>query len=89
MTERKGPITVKTGDIFPIIKKWLYSEHDIFVRELVANATDAITKRASMARTKNMEVPEGQVQVTVNKSKKTITFTDNGIGMNEAEVEKY
>ncbi|HAZ14277.1 MAG: hypothetical protein A2X86_18805 [Bdellovibrionales bacterium GWA2_49_15] len=89
MTERKGPITVKTGDIFPIIKKWLYSEHDIFVRELVANATDAITKRASLARTKNTEVPEGYIQVNVNKSKKTITISDNGLGMNEAEVEKY
>ncbi len=57
MSTRKGSISVKTNDIFPIIKKWLYSEHDIFIRELVANATDAITKRATLARTLNQEVP--------------------------------
>jgi len=89
MTERKGPITVKTGDIFPIIKKWLYSEHDIFVRELVANATDAITKRQVLARTQNVEVPAGTISTTVSKENKTITISDNGVGMTENEVEKY
>lgn len=89
MSERKGTITVETGDIFPIIKKWLYSEHDIFLRELVSNSTDAITKRATLARTRNTELPEGRIDVSVNKSNKTITIEDNGLGMSEAEVEKY
>lgn len=89
MTSRKGTISVNTNDIFPIIKKWLYSEHDIFLRELVANATDAITKRATLARVKNQEIPTGRVTVTVNKPEKTIIIEDNGLGMSEAEVEKY
>lgn len=86
---RKGSISVKTQDIFPIIKKWLYSEHDIFLRELVSNACDAITKRHAFARTENIEAPEGQVEVLVNKTEGTITIKDNGLGMNEEEVEKY
>lgn len=89
MTSKKGTISVNTTDIFPIIKKWLYSEHDIFLRELVANATDAITKRATLARTENLEIPTGKIEVTVNKTAKTITISDNGLGMTEAEVEKY
>jgi molecular chaperone HtpG len=89
MTSRKGTISVNTSDIFPIIKKWLYSEHDIFLRELVANATDAITKRATMARVANFEIPTGKINVTINKTAKTITLEDNGIGMTEEEVEKY
>ncbi|PIP94493.1 MAG: molecular chaperone HtpG [Bdellovibrio sp. CG12_big_fil_rev_8_21_14_0_65_39_13] len=89
MTERKGNIKVQTSDIFPIIKKWLYSEHDIFVRELVSNATDAITKRATLGRNKNTEIPEGKISVAINKTLKTITITDNGLGMTEEEVEKY
>ena len=89
MTSRKGTISVNTNDIFPIIKKWLYSEHDIFLRELVANSTDAITKRATLARVANQEIPTGKITVTVNKTAKTITLEDNGIGMTEAEVEKY
>ncbi|MCT4641428.1 MAG: molecular chaperone HtpG [Bacteriovoracaceae bacterium] len=89
MSVKKGNISVNTSDIFPIIKKWLYSEHDIFVRELVSNACDAITKRATLARTSGDEVPTGKVTVSVNKEAKTITISDNGIGMNEQEVEKY
>ncbi len=89
MSERQGNISVNTSDIFPIIKKWLYSEHDIFIRELVANATDAITKRATLARTRNEEIPVGSVEVSVNKTAKTITVKDNGLGMTEEEVEKY
>jgi molecular chaperone HtpG len=89
MTSRKGTISVQTNDIFPIIKKWLYSEHDIFLRELVANATDAITKRGTLARTSNQEIPTGKIQVTVDKTAKTIVIEDNGLGMTEAEVEKY
>jgi molecular chaperone HtpG len=89
MTTRKGSISVKTNDIFPIIKKWLYSEHDIFIRELVSNACDAITKRATLARAQGLETPAGRVEIEVNKSAKTITVSDNGLGMSEAEVEKY
>ncbi|MBP5297055.1 MAG: ATP-binding protein, partial [Bacteriovoracaceae bacterium] len=89
MATRVGTISVETENIFPIIQKWLYSEHDIFLRELVANGTDAITKRAIYARTKNMEIPEGQVDVTVYRKDKKITITDNGIGMTEEEVERY
>ena len=89
MTSRKGTISVNTNDIFPIIKKWLYSEHDIFLRELTANATDAITKRATLARTMNQEIPTGKITVTVDKNAKTVSIEDNGLGMTEAEVEKY
>ena len=89
MTSRKGSISVNTSDIFPIIKKWLYSEHDIFLRELTANATDAITKRATLARNMNQEIPTGKITVTVDKNAKTVTIEDNGLGMTEAEVEKY
>ncbi|RLA65568.1 MAG: molecular chaperone HtpG [Epsilonproteobacteria bacterium] len=89
MTARTGTISVKTSDIFPIIKKWLYSEHDIFLRELVANATDAITKRAGLGRTRNEKIPEGEISVSVNKGEKTIIISDNGLGMSETEVEKY
>lgn len=89
MTVRKGSISVKTNDIFPIIKKWLYSEHDIFVRELVSNACDAITKRATLARSQGHEVPEGKVNITINKSENLITISDNGLGMTDTEVEKY
>ncbi len=86
---RKGKISVETSDILPIIKKWLYSEHDIFIRELVANSTDAITKRIANARLKNQNIPEGKIEITVSKQNKTIIIEDNGIGMTENEVEKY
>lgn len=89
MTEKTGNISVNTADIFPIIKKWLYSEHDIFIRELVANATDAITKRATLSRNLNVQIPTGSISITVNKDEKLITISDNGIGMTEDEVEKY
>jgi molecular chaperone HtpG len=89
MSTRKGSISVKTNDIFPIIKKWLYSEHDIFIRELVSNASDAITKRHTIARSQGHETPEGKVKIELNKELKTITIEDNGLGMTEAEVEKY
>lgn len=89
MSTRKGSISVKTNDIFPIIKKWLYSEHDIFVRELVSNACDAITKRHTLARSQGHETPEGSVKLEVNKTDRKITIEDNGLGMTESEVEKY
>ena len=86
---RKGKISVQTTDIFPIIKKWLYSEHDIFLRELVANATDAITKRSTLGRIRNELIPTGEIKISVDKKNKTIVVSDNGIGMTEPEVEKY
>ena len=89
MTTRKGSISVRTNDIFPIIKKWLYSEHDIFIRELVSNACDAITKRSTLARSQGHETPAGKVKIEVNKTDRTITVSDNGLGMTETEVEKY
>lgn len=89
MSSRKGSISVKTNDIFPIIKKWLYSEHDIFIRELVSNASDAITKRHTIARSQGHETPEGAIKIEVDKQKKTIVIEDNGIGLTESEVEKY
>lgn len=89
MSTRKGHISVNTSDIFPIIKKWLYSEHDIFVRELTSNACDAINKRSTLSRTKGLETPNGAVTVSIDKEKKTLTFKDNGLGMSESEVEKY
>jgi molecular chaperone HtpG len=89
MSTRKGHISVNTTDIFPIIKKWLYSEHDIFIRELVSNATDAISKRATLARTTGQEVGDAKITVAIDKAAKTITFKDSGLGMNEEEVEKY
>ncbi len=89
MTTRKGSISVKTNDIFPIIKKWLYSEHDIFIRELVSNGCDAITKRTTLARTQGHETPPGRVEISLDKENKVITIQDNGLGMSEAEVEKY
>ena len=89
MTDRKGKIKVDTSHIFPIIKKWLYSEHDIFLRELVANGTDAINKRAVLARTQNQKIPTGEIKILVDKDAKTIEISDNGLGMTEEEVEKY
>jgi molecular chaperone HtpG len=89
MSTKKGTISVNTTDIFPIIKKWLYSEHDIFVRELVSNACDAITKRTTLARTSGAENVAPKVSVLLDKEAKTITFRDTGLGMSEEEVEKY
>ena len=89
MSTRKGSISVKTNDIFPIIKKWLYSEHDIFIRELVSNACDAITKRSTLARSQGHVAPDGKVTISVDKANRLITISDDGLGMTETEVEKY
>ena len=86
VTAEKGQISVHTENLFPIIKKWLYSEHDIFLRELAANATDAISKRANIGRTQNQEIPTGDIVLSVNRGKKTITFSDNGIGFAPTKV---
>lgn len=87
----KGGISVQTEHIFPVIKKWLYSDKDIFIRELVSNACDAITKHKRLVSLSNAEddgVPY-RIDVKVSKEDKTITVSDNGIGMSEDEVSKY
>lgn len=87
----KGNITVHTQNIFPVIKKWLYSDKDIFLREIVSNGCDAITKLKKVKDAGAM-IPtdeEYEVHVIVDKPNKTITVSDNGIGMTENEIEKY
>ncbi len=87
----KGKIGVTTENIFPIIKKFLYSDHEIFLRELVSNATDAIQKLRAFASAGDFsgELGELHVQITLDKKKKTLTVSDNGIGMSAAEMDKY
>ena len=88
---KKGGISVETAHIFPIIKKWLYSEKDIFLREIVSNATDAVTKLRRLSSLGQYD--DGgevySVRVTLDKEAKTLTVSDNGIGMTEEELEKY
>lgn len=87
----KGNITVHTQNIFPVIKKWLYSDKDIFLREIVSNGCDAITKLKKV-KDAGAALPtdeEYEVHVVVDKPNKTITVSDNGIGMTENEIEKY
>ncbi len=89
---KKGGISVETEHIFPIIKKWLYSEKEIFLREIVSNAADAVTKLKRLASLGKYEAEEGcayRIDVSFNKSMKTLTVADNGIGMTEEELEKY
>lgn len=91
MVEEKGTISINTENIFPIIKKFLYSDHEIFLRELVSNAVDATQKLKRLASmgeyTKNLD--EQKVKVSINKKLKTITVSDHGIGMTADEVKKY
>ncbi len=88
---KKGGISVETAHIFPIIKKWLYSDKDIFLREIVSNATDAITKLKRLSSLGKYDGNDETYSVIVNldKETKTITVSDNGIGMTENELEKY
>ncbi len=87
----KGNISIHTENIFPIIKKSLYTDHEIFLRELISNAVDAISKlkMASLAGEMQGEVGEPTVKIAVDKSKKTISVSDNGIGMTADEIKKY
>ncbi len=88
---KKGGISVETQNIFPVIKKWLYSDKDIFVRELVSNGCDAITKHkrlVSLGETQSDSTPY-RIDVTLDTELSTLTFSDNGIGMNEEEIDKY
>lgn len=92
MSERSGAISINTENIFPIIKKWLYSEKDIFIREIVSNASDAISKLDKLSNIGEVDLPEDnkwRISVKVNKKEKTIKIIDNGIGMTEEEVVKY
>ena len=91
MTLQKGKIDIKTEDIFPIIKKFLYSDHEIFLRELISNATDATSKLKTLASMGKFTGDLGDltIHVEVDKKKKTITIRDRGIGMTEDEVKKY
>ncbi|MBT3422055.1 MAG: molecular chaperone HtpG [Bacteroidetes bacterium] len=88
---KKGNLNVDTKDIFPIIKKFLYTDHEIFLRELISNATDAMRKIQVMAAKGDYtgELGKLQIEVKVDKKKKTLTISDNGIGMTEKEVEQY
>ncbi|MFZ5967803.1 MAG: molecular chaperone HtpG [Bacillota bacterium] len=92
MSKQKGNLSIHSENIFPIIKKWLYSDHDIFIRELVSNASDAITKIKrlnSLGEADLQGEKDFSVKVVLNKTAKTLTFIDNGIGMTEEEVQKY
>lgn len=87
-----GNISVSSENIFPIIKKWLYSDKDIFLRELVSNGCDAVTKLKKLASIGKADLPEGEefaVTVTLDKDAGTLSITDNGIGMTAEEIEKY
>ncbi len=90
-TRRSGDISVETAHIFPIIKKWLYSEKDIFLRELVSNAADAVTKYRRLISLVEIEADEEdfRITVTLDKTARTLTVSDNGIGMTEDEVLRY
>lgn len=92
MKEEQGNLSIDSENIFPIIKKWLYSDHDIFVRELVSNGCDAITKRKKLDVIGEATLPDdykAKITVTVSPEDKTIVFDDNGIGMTEDEVKEY
>ena len=92
MTMKKGSLSIDSENIFPIIKKWVYSDHDIFVRELVSNGCDAITKLKKLDMMGEYELPDdykAKIQVIVNPEEKTLKFIDNGLGMTAEEVEKY
>lgn len=89
---KKGSLTINSENIFPIIKKWLYSDHDIFYRELISNGCDAITKLKKLEIMGEWQKPEDlkfKIQITTDSNEKTITFQDNGIGMTMEEVDEY
>ncbi len=92
MNEKHGNLSINSDNIFPIIKKWLYSDHDIFFRELVSNGCDAITKLKKLDMMGEYALPEKykpQIQILVNPDEKTLKFIDNGLGMTGDEVEEY
>ena len=92
MSKRTGSLSINSENIFPIIKKWLYSDHDIFAREVISNGCDAITKLAKLEMMGEYEYPDGykkEIQIIVNPKEKTLKFIDTGLGMTAAEVEEY
>ena len=92
MAEKHGNLSINSDNLFPIIKKWLYSGHDIFYRELISNGCDAITKLKKLDMMGEYELPadyKPQIQVIVNPDEKTLKFIDNGLGMTADEVEEY
>ena len=92
MAEKRGNLSINSDNIFPIIKKWLYSDHDIFFRELISNGCDAITKLNKLNMMGEYNYPEGhknKVEVILDPEKKTLKFTDTGLGMTADEVEEY
>ncbi len=92
MAVKKGNLSISSENIFPIIKKWVYSDHDIFVREMVSNGCDAITKLKKLDMMGEYQLPDDYkpaIQVIVNPEEKTLKFIDNGIGMTADEVEEY
>ena len=92
MTEKHGNLSIDSDNLFPIIKKWLYSDHDIFYRELISNGCDAITKLKKLDMMGEYSLPadyKGKIQVLVNPDEKTIKIIDNGLGMTADEVEEY
>jgi len=92
MATKKGSLSITSENIFPVIKKWLYSDHDIFYRELVSNGCDAITKLKKLEMMGDATLADdykGKIDITVNPEAKTITISDNGLGMTEEEVDEY
>lgn len=92
MASKKGSLSITSENIFPVIKKWLYSDHDIFYRELISNGCDAITKLKKLDMMGEYELPadyKAKISVIVSPEDKTLTFIDNGLGMTEDEVEEY
>ena len=92
MAEKHGNLSINSDNLFPIIKKWLYSDHDIFYRELISNGCDASTKLKKLDMMGEYELPadyKPQIQVIVNPDEKTLKFIDNGLGMTSDEVEEY
>lgn len=92
MTSKKGNLSINSENLFPIIKKWLYSDQDIFVRELISNATDAITKLRKLSLIGEYNAPadeKHQITVQISPEKKTLSFIDTGLGMTADEVEEY
>ena len=90
--EEKGELSIHTENLLPIIKKWLYSDKDIFLRELVSNACDAITKLKKLSGIGEASVPADEkyrIDVIIDKENKKLVIADNGIGMTKEEVEKY
>ena len=92
MAEKHGNLSINSDNLFPIIKKWLYSDHDIFYRELISNGCDAITKLKKLDMMGEYQLPadyKPQIQIIVNPEEKTLKFIDNGLGMTMEEVDEY